>query len=219
MHLENGRCTVPDLATFGGLLFDPDQAYVAPPLTAVLEYAGAGVTINGAITSSYGMDSIEVRLDPAMQNQPLTIRFRGKAATARFHVQVWKLAPGGWKPRAVTGQPDVMVQTADGAQIYTITSLDIDAYNGLALIITRIDSDETIDPMGNYRVVLEASGQNIPTFRHHTVSGAPRKGVDPSSRLAGLEPLIQGFSPSTRIMCPDSTRIQSRFLRPWVSVI
>jgi hypothetical protein len=103
------------------------------------------------------MDFLEVRLDPVAQNQPLTIRFQREAATAHFHVQVWKLAPGGSKPRAVTRQPGVMIQTADNEQIYTITKLDMETFDRLALIITRMDSDETIDTVGSYRVRLGCS--------------------------------------------------------------
>jgi hypothetical protein len=155
LRLENGRCTTSNYAECGGCYYDPDQMYVDPPLAAVLDHDGSHVAHTGAIPSSYGMDFIEVRLDPAMQNQPLTIRFTREAATARFHVQVWKLAPGGRKPRGVTRQPEAMVQTAEGEQVYSITRLDTETYDRLALIITRIDSDEAIDATGSYRVRLE----------------------------------------------------------------
>lgn len=104
------------------------------------------------------MDSIEVHLDPVVQGQRLTIRSQGETEVARFSVQVWQLAPGPWKPRAVTEQPAVMAQTADGAQVYTIPSLDTGSYDRLALIITRLDPHETTDPIGDYHLSLEAAG-------------------------------------------------------------
>jgi hypothetical protein len=154
LRLENGRCTTSNLTDCGGLYYDPDQMYVDPPLEAVLDYNGAASTYGGAIPSSYGMDFIDVRLDPTTRDQPLTIRFQGEGEVARFQVQVWQLAPGPWKPRAVTRQPGMMAPTADGAQVYTVSRLDTGTYDRLTLIITRLDADETIDPVGNYRVTL-----------------------------------------------------------------
>jgi hypothetical protein len=117
--------------------------------------AVGALAYGGAIPASYGMDFIEVYLDPALYGQPLTVRFQGAGAVARFNVQVWKLAPGPWKPGAVIEQPAVMARTAGGAQVYTIPSLDTETYDRLVLIITRVDANEATDPNGNYRVVLD----------------------------------------------------------------
>jgi hypothetical protein len=156
LRLENGRCTTSDLTECGGLYYDPDHVYADPPLEAVLDYSGAALTYNGALPSSYGIDFVDVRLDPTTQDQPLTIRFEGEGEVARFNVQVWKLGPSPWKPRAVTEQPAVMARTADGAQVYTIPSLDTEKYDRLALIITRLDPDEKTDPAGDYSIALDS---------------------------------------------------------------
>jgi hypothetical protein len=128
-------------------------------LEAELAYDGVTLAYVGTIPASYGMDFIEVHLDPALHGQPLTVRFQGVGTVARFNVQVWKLAPGPWKPRAVTEQPAVMAPSADGAQVYTIPSLDTETYDRLALIITRLDSEEMADPFGGYQVTLESTGR------------------------------------------------------------
>jgi hypothetical protein len=133
---------------FAGLS-DPNTVRGEPDAVGALAY-------NDAIPASYGMDFIEVHLDPALYGQPLTVRFQGTGAVARFNVQVWKLAPGPWKPRAVIEQPAVMAQTADGSQVYTIPSLDTETYDRLALIITRLDSGETADPLGTYHVTVDS---------------------------------------------------------------
>jgi hypothetical protein len=163
LRLENGRCTTSDLTECGSLYYDPDQIYVDPPLEAVLDYDGARMTYNGALPSSYGMDFIDVRLDPTTRDQALTIRFQGEGEVARFNVQVWKVGPGAWKPRAVTEQPEIVPDNPDGAHVYVIPSLDTEAYDRLALIITRLDAEEMADPVGDYRVTLESTGVSTRT--------------------------------------------------------
>jgi hypothetical protein len=92
LRLENGRCTETHMAECGGLYHDPDGVYVDPPLEAVLDYGdgdatdNVGLTYDGAIPSSYGMDFIDVRLDPTLQGQPLTLKFQSKGEGARFDV-------------------------------------------------------------------------------------------------------------------------------------
>jgi hypothetical protein len=49
-----------------------------------------------------------------------------------------------------------MAQTTDGAQVYTIPSLDTETYDRLALIITRLDSGETADPQGTYHITVDS---------------------------------------------------------------
>ena len=46
-------------------------------------------------------------------------------------------------------------QAGGGAHVYTIPQLDTSAYDRLGLIITRLDADETGDPVGSYRITLE----------------------------------------------------------------
>jgi hypothetical protein len=74
--------------------------------------------------------------------------------TAICFMQVWKVGPGAWKPRAVTEQPTVMAPSADGAQVYTTANLDTEAYDRRALIIRRLDPHETTDPTGDYNITI-----------------------------------------------------------------
>jgi hypothetical protein len=157
LRLENGRCTAPDLATCGDLYYDPDKMYMDPPLEAELNYDTTRLTHSGAIPSSYGMDFIEIHLDPAVQDQPLTIRFQAEGVATRFNVQIWRLAGGEATPHAVTRQPEMILQYGGGAHVYTIPQVDTLAYNRLALIITRLDPDEMTDPAGEYHITLEST--------------------------------------------------------------
>jgi hypothetical protein len=155
LRLENGRCTGPDLAACDGLYYDPEKMYMEPPLEAELDYENVRLAHSGAIPSSYGMDFIEVRLDPTVQDQPLTIRFQALAAATRFSVQIWMLASGEATPRAITRQPETFGHYRDESYVYTLRKVDTSAYNRLALIITRLDPDEATDPAGKYHITLE----------------------------------------------------------------
>jgi hypothetical protein len=107
------------------------------------------------------MDFVDVKLDPAADGQPLTLQVRGApGADAEFSIQLWKLMdPGGeTKPRRVTG-PSSGAETVtrtnfDGQLIYEIPAIDVRAYNRLGLIVTRIDAQESVDPFGEYTIVL-----------------------------------------------------------------
>jgi hypothetical protein len=155
LRLENGRCAAPNLAECDGFYYDPKGMYVDPPLEAELVYDGTPLTYSGAIPSSFGMDFIEVQLDPAVHNQPLTVKIQGEGAVARYNIQIWQLGSGATRPWAVKPQPQSVPQEGDGAHVYTIPRLDTTGYQRLALIITRLDADETADPVGSYRITVE----------------------------------------------------------------
>jgi hypothetical protein len=158
LRLENGRCAVmgPDACT--GRYYDPERIYVHPVLETHIQYDGFGRTYKGDVPSSYGMDFLEIGLDAPTHGQPLTVRFQGDgdSGAARFNLQVWRLKWGETGPRAVTPQPEVVGRGPDGAYVYHIPAVDTTTYDRLALIITRLDSDEAIDPVGAYRVTIES---------------------------------------------------------------
>ena len=158
LRLENGRCAAADLTDCGGFYFDPNRRYADPPLEAELAYDGAPQSYDGAIPASFGMDFVEVRLNPAVHNQPLSVRLEGGGGVAQFNVQIWKLGSGAKRPWAVTPQPEMIPRDGVGVQVYTIPHVNTAAYDTLALIITRLDPHETDDPVGNYRITLGSGG-------------------------------------------------------------
>jgi hypothetical protein len=117
---------------------------------------GTGQPYSGSIPSSYGMDFIEIRLDPALQNRPLAVQFQAQGGAASFSVQIWRLGTGEVRPRALTALPEVTTPSADGTHLYFIPQVDTTAYDRLALIITRLDANEAADPEGNYQIALES---------------------------------------------------------------
>ena len=154
LRLQDGRCAATDPGACGGLYYDPDNGYADPPLEAKLFYAGSPLIYDGSIPASFGMDFVEVSLNPVVHNQPVVITFRGAGAAAQFNVQIWRLGPGGAKPRAVAQYPEIVPQNQGDAHVYVISQLDTMTCDRLAMIITRVDADETIDPAGNYHITL-----------------------------------------------------------------
>jgi len=161
LRLDGGRCAEPG-GPAGCGFYDPSGLYNEPPFSTIA-YTGAEQEYADAIKSSFGVDLVDVALDPAANGQPLTIEFYGApAAGAVFHVQLWKLMDpgGGARPQRIPSHvaaPEVLAATnADGHLIYTIPAVDTAAYNRLGLIITRMDANEGSDPIGEYTIVLHA---------------------------------------------------------------
>ena len=166
LRLASGRCTAPGLPAGCGL-YDPNGLYAAPPVEIVTTN-GNDHTVSGAIPSSFGMSFIDVVLDPAAGGEPLTVEFTGvPGAGAEFRVQLWKLIDGGAgeRPRPVPGQalaPEVLpAGDADGRVVVAIPATDLAQSNRLGLIITRVDADESSDPVGAYTIRLRAGEEAI----------------------------------------------------------
>ena len=172
LQLDGGRCTAPGIPAGCGF-YDPEALY-HNPLPDTITYAGMPVTYAGAdqpypvgIKGSFGIDLVDVVLDPTANGQALTIELYGApGADAEFHVQLWKLmdAGGGLRPQRVPAQttaPEALRRAdGDGHLIYTIPAIDTAAYNRLGLIITRVDARESSDPVGAYTIVLRGDAGN-----------------------------------------------------------
>jgi hypothetical protein len=154
LRLETGRCENPDLTECRDRYYDPVKMYAEPRLEAELAYDGTELSFDDAITTSYGMDFIEVKLDRAVYGQPLWLKVQGRGTTARFAVQVWQLGPGYARPRPVTTVPEILGQNQDGTHVHLIPQADTLTGNRLALIVTRLDADEMADPVGGYQVTV-----------------------------------------------------------------
>jgi hypothetical protein len=154
LRLANGRCAQSGRAGCTGLHYDPEGLYAAPSLEAALEFEGAATTFNGTIPGSFGSDFVEVSLDLTAHGEPLMIQVQGNDAGVRFRVQVWRLAPGIGAPRAVTPAPELVPQNGEGTFVYAIPAVDWQAYNRLAVIITRVDANENEDPLGAYQITF-----------------------------------------------------------------
>ncbi len=177
LRLENGRCDAPGTPV-GCMYYDPHRKYFTPTLTYEIVYTGTEIPHSDQITSSFGMDFVDVVLDPATDLQPVEVEVYGAAgADAQFNVQIWKLTTGtvGLKryPLHII-EPEVLMPDGNGHFVYTIDTIDTKQYNRLGLIITRIDSDEMDDPIGVYTVTVKP-GDSIPPEIDYRVE------VEPSS--------------------------------------
>jgi hypothetical protein len=165
LRLQSGRCREPGLPPGCGF-YDPNELYPRPPAD-VVSYAGSPVVHTeteqlypAGIPSSYGIDFIEIELDPAVDGQSLTIEFlTDPAAAAELHAELGFLqATGPGRLPAMVGAFEPLSRSeTDGLLSVTIRQIDMSRWDRLALIITRLDSAEAIDPDGAYSLVLRPS--------------------------------------------------------------
>jgi hypothetical protein len=167
LRLEGGRCTAPGTPAGCGF-YDPNGLYFDPPVST-LTYSGKRVTFAAedqpyprGIKSSFGIDFVDVVLDPGTQRQALTIEVSGApGGSAEFSVEIWKLMDSGIPDGSskgmlrVVGPPQRTREATGGRSLLTISGIDTGAYNRLGLIITRLDSEEDSDPVGVYTIVLQ----------------------------------------------------------------
>jgi hypothetical protein len=165
LQLDGGRCIEPGTPAGCGL-YDPHHLYHGPSRNTIT-FAGADQEYQEGIGSSFGVDFVEVILDPAADGQPLTLEFFGApGAGAEFDVQLWKLLDpgGGARPQRIptpTIAPESLTRVnADGRQFYVVPAIDTSVHNRLGLIITRLDAKENSDPIGEYTVVLRPDGDD-----------------------------------------------------------
>jgi hypothetical protein len=166
LRLDGGRCTEPG-SPAGCEFYDPHSLY-AYPAVHTITYTGTTITYDGAeqryppgIRSSFGMDFVDVILDATVDGQPLAIEFYGApGAAAEFNVQLWKLIDSAEhaRPRRVgphiTTTETLTRVNSEGHLFYVIPEIRTTQYNRLGLIITRLDAEESSDPVGEYTILL-----------------------------------------------------------------
>jgi hypothetical protein len=154
LQLEGGRCGGPNAGTGCGF-YDPYNQYRAPPVSTIA-YTGVDHEHRDGIASSFGIDLIDVVLDPATDGQPLTLEFYGAPSSgAEFDLQIWPLTDSeeGAKPSGVPFEVRTWANP-DGHQFYAMPAIHTAACSRLGLIITRLDAQEATDPVGEYTIVL-----------------------------------------------------------------
>jgi len=161
LQLEGGRCVAPGTPAGCGF-YDPYGQYLTPPVSTIA-FSGTDQTYRDGIRSSFGIDYIDVTLDPATVGRPLTIEFAAMSASGvAFSVQVVPLADlrEGSAPLRVLDDAttaEILRVAADEHRSYLIPA----SCNRLGLIITRLDAGETLDALGEYAIVLRAQRAGI----------------------------------------------------------
>ena len=131
------------------------------PATSKVTYSGVDEEHAGEIPTAFGVDFLDVVVDPAADGRPLALSLRPAPGTsAEFSVQVWELKdPGtGRRPQPVptpTAGPEVLESVkADGELSHVIPAIDTAESNRLGVIITRVDTGERSDPFGAYTIFI-----------------------------------------------------------------
>jgi hypothetical protein len=158
LRLEDGRCTTPNDSTYCGF-YDPYRLYQAPPAEKYLIHSDSTTQINGSISSNYGIDLIEIELDPTTQGKTLTLILKDVSDPENeFNVELWKIktlesesAPESYL--AQTDEPK-STRTERGGLTIEIGNLSVNDSNRLGLIITRMDSRQDTEASGRYLVQL-----------------------------------------------------------------
>ena len=158
LGLEGGRCD--GMGSNPGCgFYDPNQIY-SSPMVRQHDYAGGELILDDEnLASSYGMDFINIQLKKGAQGQSATIEFSvDEPEDAVFSVQVWLLkavvggALSGSNVEAVSETEVMMNHPGQGYQTYTLSEIDTSTVNRIALIITRLDPNESDGYSGSYAV-------------------------------------------------------------------
>jgi hypothetical protein len=174
LRLEGGRCTAPAMPAGCGF-YDPNHLYVSPP-AATITYSGERIVFSASdqpyprgISSSFGIDFVEVELELGAQGQALGLEFYGDPqGVAEFGVEIWGLVDDGIPYRVETALARVvpslhLTATMIGRRLlFDIPEIDAGKADRLALIITRLDGDEDSDSVGAYTIALQPGSGRSP---------------------------------------------------------
>ena len=168
LQLDGGRCSTPGVPNGCGF-YDPNNLYTNP-YVSTLSFSGQEIIFGAedqsfpsGIRSSFGMDFVDIILDSELQGKPLTIEILANpTGETKFNIQLWKLidpdnsSRPGSSPRIASPVEIIDGEPSAGIYLYTIPEIDTEKYNRLGLIITRLDSNENLDPNGIYTIVLRS---------------------------------------------------------------
>jgi hypothetical protein len=154
LRLENGRCSISDQLNYCGL-YDPQKLYQTPPAEDYLIQPDSTTQINGSISTNYGIDLIELELDPSAEGKTLKLIFRNISDPENeFNVELWKVKTlqTEAEPESYSAQMDEpkSMRTENGQLTMEIDNLNVNEVNKLGLIITRTDSFENREGTGRY---------------------------------------------------------------------
>ena len=116
--------------------------------------------INGSISSSYGIDLLELALDPSADGKSIKIILRG-TSTAQdvFHVDVqgirFEESETGIERLSSPAGMLASARSENGQLVLEIPSLDLASYNRLALTIVRLDPYENRNDSGHYALQVQ----------------------------------------------------------------
>ena len=158
LRLEDGRCLTYGFPAGCGF-HDPNNLYTAPHADVFSPGEGP-MLINGSISSSYGIDLLELALDPSADGKSIKIILRG-TSTAQdvFHVDVqgirFEESETGIERLSSPAGMLASARSENGQLVIEIPSLDLAIYNRLALTIVRLDPYENRNDSGHYALQVQ----------------------------------------------------------------
>lgn len=168
LKLAGGRCQAASMPQ-GCSLYDPNRLYPEPPVETVSESKPDAETrlpervVTGNIPNSYGIDFVEISVEPELRGRPITIRFSSlESQPAEFEIRVWKLAAlepeiSSGADLVTAGELESLPQAGSSQySSYTLTAQESRTVERLAFVITRVDDREALNPEGAYRIALQA---------------------------------------------------------------
>ena len=162
LRREEGRCPAPHPYAQCGF-YDPGGLYSVPDAESYLLADGSRNLIEGAIPFNFGLDLLELSLDPAMDGKSLKLIFKSTSGPRyEYHVEGWGRSVqsaeniGGKYQPAYDG-PLFSEHTRQGSLVLEIERLCLDEMQALDLVITRVDTNESSPTTGQYviQAVLE----------------------------------------------------------------
>jgi hypothetical protein len=119
--------------------------------------------IEGSIPFNFGLDLLELSLDPAMDGKSLKLIFKSTSGPGyEYHIEGWGRSVksteniGGEYQPAFEG-PIFSERTRRGSVVLEIERLSLEEMQVLDLVITRVDTNESSPTTGRYviQVALE----------------------------------------------------------------
>jgi hypothetical protein len=158
LHFSGGRCSSPGIPAGCGF-YDPHGVYVLPSLS-YYDFTGRVFSTLPKylqINNSFGINLVMIRLYPESNGLPVLLEFNSDPeAQARFQVEVLQLLKSSSDDsyQLIASLPAALSDPSKGSVQFYIPPINAARFNALALIITRVDSDELLDPDGFYSITL-----------------------------------------------------------------
>ncbi len=151
LQLEDGYCSA-EVALGGCELFDPGNLYKSPS-SVWLESSSDHQVYLGEIPGSFGMEFIDIPF-PA-ENDQVTVEFTPKSSgSAEFRLQILRIYGEEGGDERMVIEPEPLEDGLKPGEVFSAqyTKKGMTEQDRLALIVTRVDSFQTVDPSGEYQV-------------------------------------------------------------------
>jgi hypothetical protein len=105
--------------------------------------------INGSIRSSFGVDLVKISPGPNLDGKTLKILFKSASGPDyNYNVELW----AHQEYKRGDDRPIVSRQIQPGVSLIEVDKLDLEDFQGLDLVITRLDTNEDVHQPGQYTI-------------------------------------------------------------------